>query len=193
MQTPAGRSGAEHACRLPVLASATSQSRHRSLAVSAFDGAFGELLAENAFFRRNVPYTDVDDINSIERLITAIARDRILTVPRATAIRRACTRRSTQHRARAAQLVRLLEVLIDTRCVIWMPELVALVLAACLQSEEPPLGLVRATLEAIKLPRGRPLLFFPIAVADSPLLYRRLVEMSAETSRALHVSVRELS
>jgi hypothetical protein len=156
--------------------------KRRSLAVSAFDGGFGELLAEYVFFRRTAPYPDDDDIDSIERLITTIARDRILTAPRATAVRRACTRRSPQHRSRAMQLVRLLEVLIDTRCVIWMPELVALSLVTCLQADEPPPELVRATLEAIKLPRGRPLLFIPVVPADSPLLYRRLVEISAEAS-----------
>ena len=62
-----------------------------------------------------------------------------------------------------------------------MPELVALVLAFCLQSPQIPSELAIAALGAIKPSSERALLFLPSAVADSASLYRRLIEISTET------------
>ena len=69
----------------------------------------------------------------------------------------------------------------DIRCGTLMPELVALVLVACFQSEDPRSELVRVALDVIKLPQNEGLFFLPPILANSTLVYRGLVQVAAET------------
>ena len=147
--------------------SGIADSKKRKDVSSAFDNSFGELLADYVFTRRVTPNLDVDQSNSVARLIAAIADDHILTTPRTSMVRRVFSGRSPLSRAMAVQQFRLLELLMDMQCGVLAPELVAIVLASCLRSDESPPEIVRTALGAIKTPPGRSHLFLPGAMSNS--------------------------